>query len=145
MFAVMDPHVEVDVIDGAKRLALIAGLPCVLVLERPFGQARGKARGGSDKGRELWRACWRECGGVMKRILSVYPSVWRSQALGKGYGSAARGDARAREQVVANKIKLDAEAVGMTDAGEDEAPAICIGVWSAHAGVVGAVLPKVIA
>lgn len=137
------------VIRAAMLIAEIASVPCVLVLERPFGQARGKARGGSDKGRALWRACWRQCRGLTKRIVSVYPSVWRANVLGKGMGSAPRDEARKAEQRRADRIKLEAasqiddpDAIGY-NATPDEAAAICIGLWSARAGQVGAVLPKV--
>lgn len=132
------------VIKSAMLIADIAEVPCVLVLERPFGQARGRARGGSDKGRALWRACWRQCRGVTRRIVSVYPATWRARVLGGEMSNAKRDVVREVEIATADKIKLDAAKIDKppTNAAPDEAAAICIGLWSARAGEVGAVLPK---
>lgn len=130
------------VVAGALQFAEMASGPCVLVLERPFGQARGKAYGAQGAGRGEWRMVWRDCGGVAKRVVHVWPATWRSQVLGKGMGNAKRDVARAAEKQAAIAFVTAVDPPDDWACGDDEGAAVCIGRWAVNAGEVGAVLPK---
>ncbi len=133
-----------EVIGRAHRMAKGAGLPCLLVTERPFIQKRGRSHGASDHAHKLWRDVWVDLGGVQKRVLRVWPAVWRPPVLGRGTGNMERDDVRLIEQQVALNLVTNH---GYNPApeglviGPDEAPAIGIGRWSSCAGEVGASLP----
>lgn len=134
-----------DVVRGALDLAEKLGLPCVLVTERPFIQKAGRSHGASDHAHKLWRDVWADCGGVKKRVVRVWPAVWRSAVLGRGNGNKARDEVRPVEQKAALHLVVN---YGYSPApeglviGPDEAPAICIGRWGTCAGEVGEALPK---
>ncbi len=119
-------------------------MPCVLVTERPFMQKRGKAHGASDHAHKLWRDVWEDCGCVKKRVVRVYPSVWRSTVLGPGHGNMPRDKVRPVEQRKALDLLTNYGYGPQPDGaamGPDQAPAIVIGRWATHAGEVGASLP----
>lgn len=119
-------------------------LPVVLVLERAFAHhrmGRGASAatvGGIAAATEMWRQAWASAGGVRRRVVRVYPATWRAAVLGPGMGSARREAAREAEQRVAQAF---AERAGLEAPGPDAAAAICIGLWAARSGEVGAVLP----
>ena len=133
-----------EVIDYAQRLAKQLGIPCVLLTERPFIQKQGKSHGASDHAHKLWADVWADRGGVKKRVLRVWPSVWRPPVLGKGTGNMERKEVRKEEQRVALHLVTNYgynPAPGDLVIGPDEAPGIGIGRYGTHAGEVGACLP----
>lgn len=135
---------EVDTLDAGELLAVVklAGsrksVPCVLVLERPFFGGRNPLTIGMSLGgaRERWLLAWEHCGERRdKRVVSVTPAVWRSRVLGRGTGSLPREKVRPIEMRAARLM-----CGGDYEPGEDEAPAICISKWAAHAPEIGAAL-----
>lgn len=133
-----------EVITYAMTLAKNLDIPCVLVTERPFIQKAGRSHGASDHSHKLWRDVWIDLGGVQKRVIRVWPAVWRPPVLGKGTGNMARDDVREIEQAAALNFVVN---YGYSPApegiviGPDQAPGICIGRWATHAGEVGEALP----
>lgn len=134
-----------EVVDYALGLAKELGLPCVLVTERPFQQKAGKSHGASDHAGKLWADVWADRGGVKKRVVRVWPAVWRPPVLGRGTGNMPRDDVRPIEQQAARHFIVN---YGYHPApeglviGPDESPGICIGRWGTCAGEVGEALPK---
>jgi hypothetical protein len=112
---------------AALLLARNRGLTAVLVFERPF---RGTSQGGWTGS---WRAAWLSAGGRKRAQVGCYPSAWRARVLGNG--SLPRELARAAEMRVARSLVSG-------ELGGDEAAAIAMSRWAAHAGEVGKVLPK---
>lgn len=133
---VLRAHGHCSVWDTEALTAVIGQLywPRVAVVERPFRVRFGTQTniGTADR---IWRHHL-EVAGLGRRIVRVYPSTWRSRALGSGYANARRDDARARELVVA------AELAGAPVEHPDEAAAICIGAWARTATEVWDKLPK---
>jgi len=134
---------ELDVEDDATIAQIVAntvelassyGLPCVMVLEAPWGgsvavvTALGVSRG-------VWLRAWKRAGQALARVVSVTPSEWRGPVLGSAWVSAPRAAVRAHEQRTAHAL------VGHP-VGEDEAPAIWIARWAAHAAQVGRAIGK---
>jgi len=123
--------------------ASLLGLPDVAVVETwTVGGGRGRAGGtrwtpstmiglGAARGRWLERlelACV-----PARRIVSVTPATWR--AVLAGLPRKTTDDAKRSAAIVARaKVGRPVE--------PDEAEAICIGLWAAHAPEVGAVLPR---
>lgn len=135
----LNPPAVRNVVGLALNAAGERELPCVLVLEKPWGgtvavvSALGAAR-------ERWLSVWREYAlGHKAKVVLVTPATWRSAVLGRGFGSKPRDQVRDVEQAVAAGI------VGLKPGqrlGADEAPAVCIARWAAHAGEVGKLLGK---
>lgn len=129
------------VVNGSLQFAEVASIPAVLVLERPFKQKPGMKYAASGQGRESWRGCWQLGGGVMNKIIQVYPSTWRAKVLPRGMANAKREVVRPEERkaavdfVIANGNAPDDFVVG-----PDEAAAICLGRFAITAGEVGDVL-----
>ncbi len=122
------------VLSQALEGARVHKLPCVLVLEKPWGgnvtviTALGAAR-------ERWLVHWRELAtGNQHRVVLVSPSTHRPVVLGPEYHMAKRDDARAGELAFARL------ALGREPIGGDEAAATCIAAWSCRAAQVGKLL-----
>lgn len=119
--------------DLCKRVLEYAGdrsLPCVLVYERPFrGTSQGQYVG-------LWKAAWVASGGRKQAMVGVYPATHRSRVLGGRYASAKREVVKHAEMQMATGV------TGKHEVGPDEAAAVCIALWAAHAGEVVDRLPK---
>jgi hypothetical protein len=121
---VREPFRVQVICEQALDRARAAGVKAVLVLEAPFlGTSQGQWRG-------AWRLAWAQSGGVASRVVQVHPSRWRARVLGNGMHAAKREVARKFEQRVA-------EQTAGYPVGEDEAPAIMIGLWATRAGEVG--------
>lgn len=139
-----------DYAAGSVR-AVPAAVPCVLVLEAPFGgsvevvAALGAAR-------ERWQLAWRQHEQAPGRIVRVQPSTWRGPVLGSEWIGANRYAVRAQELLIArafveqsNRRAIERAVAGVTRVaplGHDEAAAILIGRWAAHAAAVGRVIGK---
>lgn len=136
-----DPDLIWDVVRMAIRLASDHGVPCVLVLEKPYGgnvhvvAALGAAA-------ERWLAAWRRVAldvGHVGKVVRVQPGTWRAAVIGKEAHGLERDQVRLVEQRIARGIlHLPQGAV----IGEDEAPGVLIGCWGSRAGEVGQVLSK---
>lgn len=122
------------IVRWAVRLAAIADVPLVLVLEAPWGGA-AHIVAALGAARERWLRAWRDAEQAGARVVLVKPGRWRGPVLGRRYVSAPREETRAREQLVAGGM------VGC-EVGSDEAPAILIGYWASHAAEVGRVIGK---
>lgn len=127
-----------------ERLLKYEG-PWVLVVERPF-RVKHQNQTGIGTADTIWRKRGERYGfgkRVARRTVRVYPSTWRSVALGKGWGNAERDKARAEEQKLARALALD-QLLPVDQLGDDAAPAVLIAAkWAAFAGEVLAKLPKV--
>lgn len=106
-------------------------IPVVMVYEKPF-VAAGEGRCSQYIG--AWRMAWVGAGGVKTRMLGCFPATWRARVLGGAYASARRETVRPIEQRMATRIAGRA-------VGGDEAAAVCLAKWAAHAGEVLAKLP----
>jgi len=124
------PDLTAGVVERAASLAKLLSLPVVLVLEAPYG---GKTfmlvALGVAKGR--WLDAWKRAGQAASRKVTVQPSVWRGPVLGSWAVGVKRDRVRAAELSMARGL------VGRDDVGADEAAAVCIHHWAAHAPVVG--------
>lgn len=115
--------------------------PHIVVIERPFGAGHGNASTAVGAGDVIWRSAV-ERFKLKPRLVRVYPSQWRSKALGKGWGNASRDAVRKQEQQVA-LYELGASGfVTIDGVHPDAAPAICMGRWASFAGELYAKLPK---
>lgn len=125
-----------EVISGALLLASAKPvLPCVLVLEAPWGGS-AKVVAALGAARECWEREWRDLAeGHRGKIVHVTPSTWRASVLGAYYASAKREECRGVEMSMA---------LGMTgskrELGADQAAGICIGYYATRAGDVGLLL-----
>lgn len=132
----------------ALAIAVDAGVPCVLVVERPF-QRRAEQGGfnttGTGAADKIWREHAKRCG-FSKRVVRVYPATWRARVLGAPWHMTKREAVREHEQRIAPLVVaengFDRSDHDHVDPGPDACPAILIGKWGTHAGEVGAVLPK---
>jgi hypothetical protein len=134
----LDSHGEMNVLRHSPEALLrdvfvrSSGEPVVLVLEKPFfGTSQGQYIG-------LWKYYFLQVFGQARRrrIVSVYPSQWRARVLPSGGGRRDRDSARRQERAIA-ALEVDCRPIG-----DDEAAAICIGLWARLAGEVAAKLPK---
>lgn len=120
----------------AIAAAEIAGVPCVLVLEKPprfvYRGRTASTMVGLGAAREAWERAWRDAGGKAARIVRVEPGPWRRAVLGTSKHVAELEMRRAQIE-----IGTHAHAIGA-----DEAAAVCIGVWACKAGEVLAAMPK---
>jgi hypothetical protein len=134
---------EVDTLEGALLGVLVGkavelgtehAVPPVLVLEAPFGGSAEivASLGGAA---ERWLVAWRAAQQANGRVVKVLPSQWRGPVLGR---DAVR---MPREQVRALEVQC-ASALVHQQCGHDEAAAILIGRWAAHAAEVGRVIGK---
>lgn len=114
--------------------------PHVLVVERPF-RVQSASSTGIGTGERIWREHAKRLG-FATRIVRVYPSSWRSRALGKGWGNAKRAIVRPKELEVATAIVVAQLGPYAPAVGDDSAPAIVMGKWASTAGEVFRVLPK---
>lgn len=141
----LDPAAIDAAIASAELLGSVAGIPLVMVHERPppahviYEGRDSSGVVGANKAIESWRNAWVRAGYTMRRFIGVQVNRWRARVLGRGWGGGvARVVVRDREQQVARVI---AEAEGLSaPIGPDAAPAICIGFWGTRAGEVGKVL-----
>lgn len=126
----------------AATMATVAAdqwhLPLVVVAEKwtpggKFAGARTMAGLGASWG--LWTAALEEAEIPKARVLRVNTQTWRARVLGGGWGvKTEEWDRRAR-------LRATAEA-GSDVFDDNEAEAICIGVWARMAREVEAKLPK---
>jgi hypothetical protein len=132
------PDLTARVVERATSLGKLLGLPVVLVLEAPYGGHKHPGMVpmivalGVAKGR--WLDAWKRAGQAAARKVTVQPSVWRGPVLGSWAVSLARNEVRKAELSMARGI------VGREDVGPDEAAAVCIHHWAAHAPKVGEVI-----
>lgn len=130
-----DEHEVNDIVQLALQCAQT--LPCALVLERPWGGRNVTTIMGLGAARDRWRAAWARAGQSNNRLVSVYPVTWRARVLGPHSVRLKREAVRSLEKLVASlESNLHATAIG-----DDEAAAICISKWAAHAHVVAQRLP----
>jgi hypothetical protein len=123
-----------EVCATAIELAGIEALPIVLVLEKPYGGNATTIAGiGAMRGR--WIDAWESAGGKRTRVVSVATVTYRTRVFGGAASRWKRELARAREVAYARTV-------ANTDAGNDQAAAICIGTWAARAAEVAKKLPK---
>lgn len=119
-------------------------LPLVLVLEKP--PAGGRPYKGTNRSplgaasvigcRKLWRRQWgRHADTVARYVVDVFPSSWRSAVLGTLINPQGRERLRAA-------VEKHNDATRAAKFSQDEAAAICIGVWASNAAEVAAVLPE---
>lgn len=129
-----------DVIEVGLTLAAMRMVPCILVLEKPWGgsvdvvAALGAAR-------EAWCHAWRELAGPVGhtgKVLLVAPSTWRAPVLGGYYVRAPREQCRAAEMSMAMGLRNDPDRL----LGSDEAAGICIGWYGTRAPGVGKLIGK---
>lgn len=119
-----------SILEFAIDKAHALNIPCVLVLEQPFGgNAQGQYRG-------TWKSAFVRLGGKPNRVVGVYPATWRTRVLGGGWGRKPREQVRPLERTVARRLAYGA------NLGPDAAAAVCIGAWAIHAGEVGNKLPR---
>ena len=122
------PHMPETACITALELGRCNALPVVLVYERPFrGNTQGQYIG-------AWKTAWSAAGGVKSRTVGVYPPTWRARVLGPGWARAERDAARRFEAQVAQHLSA-------RTCDPDEAAAVCIAKWGAHAGEVLKKLP----
>lgn len=117
-------HEREVVVCQAVAVAADAGCPLVVVAEtwRPMKSHVTMLGMGAAWG--LWLAELQRCGVPARRILRVVPEVWRK---------ACYGTARVpREEAKPKAIDFVARCY-RTEAGPDEAEAICIGAWGSEA------------
>jgi len=118
---------------AAIGIAKMQGMEAVLVVEKEI-RIPGRPFGG---GRTLWQAQWKKAANEAKmatRIVRVPVSTWRAVVLGNG--RLKHNDARAREARIAAGV-LD----GPVDS-DDEAAAICIGLWARDSQAVFEAIPE---
>lgn len=131
-----------NVVASAVQLAEVCDVPCVLVLEKPWGgnvtvvAALGAAR-------ERWQAAWRSLAtGDKSKVVLVAPVTWRARVLGKHTVRMKRDDVRPAEQAMGLQLKGARPGAMVGGIGLDEAPAVCIGYWATHAGELAKCLGK---
>jgi len=134
------PELTTAVVYRVLCLSVRHLLPVVMVLEAPYGGAKHAGQVhvliALGVAKERWLRAWREAGQAKSRVCTVEPSVWRGPVL----GSWAVG--LKREQVRASELSMARGIVGRNDVEPDEAAAICIHHWAAHAAKVGEKLGK---
>lgn len=139
----LDEAIVERIVANAVERAAFLNLPLVLVLEAPFGgsvdvvSALGVAR-------ERWLRAWRLAEQSPARVVKVMPSQWRGPVLGAFWVSQPREAVRAQERIVAAAILKRQRKLARASlpVGDDEAPAILIGTWAAHAARVGRAIGK---
>lgn len=134
---------DAEEIDSIVREALSHALhvcPAVLVLERAWGDNTATLLG-LGAARERWHAAWRRACQPKSRIVQVYPVSWRARVLPKGACRLPREQVRPVELACAQH-EVPSVSRGTFEVGPDEAAAILISKWAAHAPEVGVRLPK---
>lgn len=122
----------------ASDVAEVRKLPLVVVAEKwtpggKFAGARTMAGLGAQWG--LWLAAIEEAEIPKARIIRVHTQTWRAATLGGGWGiKSDEWDWRAKACV--------SRETGVLITDDNEADAICIGLWAIRAGEVGAKMPK---
>lgn len=130
----LDEAIVDQIVANAVELAASVSLPCVLVLESAFGgsvdvvSALGVAR-------ERWLRAWRGADQALGRVVKVQPSSWRAPVLGSSSIGLPREQVRELEQ-------RSATVIAGYPVGPDEAAAILIARWGAHAALVGKAIGK---
>ena len=122
------------VVTLATEWARNLSLPCVLVLEAPWGGSV-KIVASLGASSERWLRPWLAAGEAHARVVKVMPNQWRGPVLGAAYVSCPRDKVRAHEQLIASLM------LGRP-AGDDEAPAVLIALWASHAARIGRVIGK---
>lgn len=121
-----DPYERRTALRDAVTMAMVRGLPHVLVLEVPYGGYQQAAISLSET-RVLWRESWAQAGS-MDRLIERTASDWRVLLFGS---NLPREQARKYERVLALQIvERDLQAVPLRSRpvlGPDAAAAICIG------------------
>ena len=125
-----------EVCGYASCMAYARDVPCVFVIERPWGGRMHAVNAVPAHG--AWRLSWNVYGGRKSHVVKVHPSKWRAAVLGTA--RLDRTSARQREMVTAKALQ---KKLGTPHAiHPDEAAAICIAHWATYAPEVEAVLPK---
>lgn len=114
----------------ARHVASFYSIPWCVWAERSWGGRMGKVEPSSVG---YWRCCAMAEQLPRSRFGTVYPGTWRGATLPKGH-------AKDREGV---RLAEQARARGMwgKGIGEDEAPAMLIGLWATRAAETGELLP----
>ena len=145
---------EVSIDDDAELDAIVRTaihhrwcMPSVLVLERPWRSSSVNVIMSLGAARKAWLNAWKRAGQSQSRVVSVYPVTWRSRV---GVAQPiprvklswdekrARRDVGARMELAAAQTEVSCTC----NVGPDEAAAILISRWAAHAPDVGEALPK---
>lgn len=149
---VLQEHGEVDTLDeatleqlvrNALEIATDCAVPLVLVLEEPFG-GRPEIVAALGVARERWLRAWRQADQSLRRVVRVQPSTWRGPVLGSEWVSAPRNAVRDQEMRTARALtkRMTRYDGSVPPLGHDEAAAILIGRWAAHAAAVGRAIGK---
>ena len=113
-----------------REIAYDHRVPWCVWAERSWGGRMGKVEPSSVG---YWRCCAMAEQLPRSRFGTVYPGTWRGATLPKGHAKDREG-VRAAEQARARELWGDG-------IGEDEAPAMLIGLWATRAAETGALLP----
>lgn len=123
-------------VDTAIKAAVTQEVPVVMVIER-FGAGAGAKGHFSSRTRDgiaarvgAWIEAWRIAGQSPARIVRVYPQTWRLPVLGRGAGETEQMKMLAR-LYVGGRYEIES-----ADLDDNEAEAVCIGIWATTAGVV---------
>lgn len=137
-----DPTFIAHWIGTAVFVAQQRELPLVLVTERPPAGGRafkGRTPAGPasvEGSRKLWKKLWhKHTETVTRRQVFVYPATWRAAVLGTLINPQPRERLRASVEKWNNASRA-------ADMSQDEAAAVCIGVWASNAQRVAKVLPQ---
>lgn len=130
------------VVEQAKAEAVERGLPLIVVAEtwtagRDGRDARMRIQTvlGLGAAWQRWASALSEVGIPKSRILRVNMMSWRAKVLG---GPMARTTAEWK----ALACRFVRARFGLETVTDDEAEALCIGVWASHAGRVGAAIRR---
>jgi len=120
----------------AARLSEALELPLVVVAENwtAGGWRSAASMMGTGAAWGVWLGALGEIGQPKRRIVRVNTQTWRKAVLGmnaRAGHDALKAAARARALTLVGR-----------DVGDDEADAICIGVWASYAEDVAEVVPK---
>lgn len=121
------------VFNRALRAAAEGETALVVILEEPYGGTR-KVLMALGAARDRWLLAARELGIAKRRILSVMPNKWRAPLFGR---TRAR-----RDQIRALEMAAALAETGLAYVGPDEAAAIGISRWGAHAAEVARIVSK---
>lgn len=125
-----------DVVMMAKDAADNENLPLVVVAEKwtAGGWASHLTLVGLGAAWGEWRAALDRWGVPKRRVVRVYSQTWRAAVIGGRQRSTEKWKASARlvAQAQCRTLAID----------DDQAEAICIGLWALRAEAVAKVLPK---